>query len=119
MQKRKEHLNYWSPQQIAITGVIFSVWKQATELETTAQPLQLKTASIVRLLNKEWKQCGLTLQPGVYVRRLQTRYDFDGDDILQFVAKHRANTRNRTSMIDLMREQMHKYYQVGLTCLIV
>lgn len=102
-----------SEQDVAVLCLLFfRCWEAAKRCEATQQPLALKSASIVRLVKKQWKPCGVRLQEGKYTKRVSNRHDFDGQALLQLVAKYRSNPKGRAQMHDELRTRLREYYQV-------
>ena len=106
-----EGVNDWSDQDISVLNLFFYHWDKAVCIESRKQPIALKSSALVKMLKSKWKPCGVKLEPGQYVRKVQSRrYDFDGRALLEFISKHRANTKSRAKILCQVKSRAAKYY---------
>ena len=102
-----------SHQDVAVLCVLFfCCWEGAKRCEATQRPFALKSANVVRLMKKQWAPCGVRLQAGKCTKRVSNRYYFNGQSLLHIVSKFRSNPKGRAQIQDMLKSEMHKYYQV-------
>lgn len=92
-------------------GLVFYHWDEAKDIEARKQPLNLKSAALVKMLKCKWKPCGKRLTAGQYVRKVcRSRYDFDGRSLLELVAKYRANPKGHGKFLSHVQFKARQYF---------
>ena len=100
----------WSEQTVAILGLLICNWEQAKEIQASKQPSRFKPGKLVKVLNKQWQPCGLSLTAGEHVQHVSNRFEFNGKSLLQLVDQYRSNTKARRRWIGRHKYHVHKYY---------
>ena len=55
-----------STQDIAIIGILLSIWNKACVCQQSEEPIHLKRRRIVKMIRAKWSTCGVRLNAGIH-----------------------------------------------------
>jgi len=76
----------WSDQDLAVLSLLLhECWLKGKKCEASKKSSPLKVSQMERIMKAAWRQCGVKLHDGQYVKRIKGRYTFDGNELLKVV----------------------------------